>query len=81
MRRLDGRSFSTAAQVRQTLAVAARAWRDIAVTRAFLVILVGALVFVFAFGWDVGTEIFGTSTLAGHASHCRYGAEQLHSAP
>jgi len=58
----EGRSFSPAAQVRQTFAVAARAWRDIAVTRAFLVILVGALVFVFAFGWDVGTEIFGTSS-------------------
>jgi ABC-2 type transport system permease protein len=56
------RSFSPAARVRQTLAVAARAWREIAVTRAFLVILVGALFFVFVFGWDVGNNIFGTST-------------------
>jgi ABC-type transport system involved in multi-copper enzyme maturation permease subunit len=57
-----GRSFSFGARTRQTVAVAARAWREIAMTRAFLVILVGALGFVFAFGWDVGSEIFGTST-------------------
>jgi ABC-type transport system involved in multi-copper enzyme maturation permease subunit len=58
----DARSFTLAARVRQTLAVMARAWREIAATRAFLLILAGALAFVFAFGWDVGTEIFGTST-------------------
>ena len=57
-----GRSFSPAARVRQTLEVAARAWREIAATRAFLAILAGALVFVFAAGWDVGAEVFGTST-------------------
>jgi ABC-2 type transport system permease protein len=57
-----GRSDSTAARVRQTLAIASRSWREIAATRAFLVILAGALLFVFAFGWDVGSEIFGTST-------------------
>jgi len=57
-----GRSFATAGRVRQTLAVAAHAWREIAATRAFLVILAGALVFAFAYGWDVGSEIFGTST-------------------
>jgi ABC-type transport system involved in multi-copper enzyme maturation permease subunit len=56
------RSFSLGARVRQTLAVAARAWREIAATRAFLVILAGALVFVFVFGWDVGTQVFGTAT-------------------
>lgn len=56
------RSFSPAARGRQTLAVAARAWREIAATRAFLVILVAALFFAFAYGWDVGSEIFGTST-------------------
>jgi ABC-type transport system involved in multi-copper enzyme maturation permease subunit len=55
------RSFSLAARARQTLAVAARAWREIAATRAFLVILAGALAFVFIFGWDVGAEVFGTS--------------------
>ncbi|MDB4915087.1 MAG: Peptidase rane alanine aminopeptidase [Gemmatimonadetes bacterium] len=55
------RSFSLAARARQTLAVAARAWREIAATRAFLVILAGALIFVFAFGWDVGAQVFGTS--------------------
>ena len=55
------RSFSLAARARQTLAVAARAWREIAATRAFLVILAGALVFVFVFGWDVGSQVFGTS--------------------
>jgi len=56
------RSFAAAGRVRQTLAVAAHAWREIAATRAFLVILGGALVFAFAYGWDVGSEIFGTST-------------------
>jgi len=56
------RSFSGAARARQTLAVAARAWREVAATRAFLVILAGALAFVFAFGWDVGSEVFGTTT-------------------
>ena len=55
------RSFSLAARARQTLSVAARAWREIAVTRAFLVILAGALAFVFIFGWDVGAQVFGTS--------------------
>ena len=56
------RSFSPAARARQTLAVAGRAGREIAATRAFLVILAGALFFVFAFGWDVGSEVYGTST-------------------
>ncbi|GLC24972.1 ABC transporter permease/M1 family aminopeptidase [Roseisolibacter agri] len=57
-----GRSIPLAGRARQTLAVAVRAWREIAATRAFLVLLVGALVFVFAAGWDVGSEVFGTST-------------------
>jgi len=56
------RSFSAAAHVRQTMAVAARAWREIALTRSFLVILAGALAFTFTFGWEVGAEVFGTST-------------------
>ena len=57
-----GRSFAVAAHTRQTLAVAARAWREIALTRSYLVILAGALIFVFIFGWEVGAEVFGTST-------------------
>jgi ABC-2 type transport system permease protein len=56
------RSFSRTARVRQTFEIAGRAWREIAATRAFLVILIGALFFVFTFGWDVGSEIYGTST-------------------
>jgi ABC-type transport system involved in multi-copper enzyme maturation permease subunit len=56
------RSFSAAGRAGQTLAIAAHAWREVAATRAFLLILAGALVFVFAFGWDVGAEIYGTST-------------------
>ena len=56
------RSFDFAGRVRQTIAVAARAWREIAATKAFLLILVGAMVFVFAAGWDVGSEMFGTAT-------------------
>jgi ABC-type transport system involved in multi-copper enzyme maturation permease subunit len=56
------RSLSAAVHVRQAVAVAARAWREIALTRSFLVILAGALFVVFAFGWDVGSEVFGTST-------------------
>ena len=58
----SGRSFSAAAYVRQTLAVAARGWREIAMTRTSLVILLGALAFAFLYGWDVGSEVFGTST-------------------
>ncbi len=57
-----GRSFGLGARARQTLAVAARAWREVAATKAFLLILVGAMVFVFATGWDVGGGIFGDST-------------------
>jgi len=56
------RSFSGAARVTQPLAVAGHAWREVAATRSFLVVLAGALFFVFAFGWDVGSETFGTST-------------------
>ncbi|MGZ8379643.1 MAG: ABC transporter permease/M1 family aminopeptidase, partial [Gemmatirosa sp.] len=56
------RSFDFGARVRQTIAVAARAWREIAATKAFLLILAGAMVFVFATGWDVGGGIFGDST-------------------
>ena len=56
------RSFDVGARVRQTIAVAARAWREVAATKAFLLILVGAMFFVFATGWDVGDGIFGDST-------------------
>ena len=57
-----GRSFSVAVHVRQMLAIAARAWREIAMTRSALVILLGALAFAFLYGWDVGSEVYGTST-------------------
>ena len=56
------RSFDFGARVRQTVAVAARAWREVAATKAFLLILVGAMVFVFATGWDVGGGMFGDAT-------------------
>ena len=56
------RSFSAGARARQTVAVAARAWREVAATKAFLLIIVGAVLFVFATGWDVGGGIFGDST-------------------
>lgn len=56
------RAFDVGARVRQTLAVAARAWREIAATRVFLLLLVGAMLFVFATGWDVGGGMFGDST-------------------
>ena len=55
------RSFDFGGRVRQTIAVAARGWREIAATKAFLLILAGAMLLVFTVGWDVGTEIFGTS--------------------
>ena len=58
----QSRSFSFVAHARQTLAVAARAWREIALTRSYLVVLAGALIFVFIFGWEVGSEVYGTST-------------------
>src|SRR5688572_15611277 len=56
------RSFDFGGRVRQTLAIAGRGWRDIAATKAFLLILAGAMLFVFAVGWDVGSEMFGTDT-------------------
>ncbi|HEX6059560.1 MAG TPA: M1 family aminopeptidase, partial [Gemmatimonadaceae bacterium] len=56
------RSFDLGARARQTIVVAARAWREIAATKVFLLILVGAMLFVFATGWDVGGGIFGDST-------------------
>jgi ABC-2 type transport system permease protein len=56
------RSFDSSARVRQTIAVAARAWREIAATKTFLLILAGAMVIVFTAGWNVGTERFGTES-------------------
>jgi hypothetical protein len=56
------RSFDFGGRVRQTLAVAARGWREIAATKAFLLILAGAMVIVFTAGWNVGTESFGTES-------------------
>ena len=56
------RSFGPGARARQVVAVAARAWREVAATKAFLLILVGAMLFVFATGWDVGAGMFGDST-------------------
>src|SRR5688572_13182165 len=56
------RSFDFGGRVRQTMEVAARAWREVAATKAFLLILVGAMVFVFATGWDVGNGVFGDAT-------------------
>jgi ABC-2 type transport system permease protein len=56
------RSFDFKGRVRQTIAVAARGWRDIAATKAFLLILAGAMVIVFTAGWNVGTESFGTES-------------------
>jgi ABC-type transport system involved in multi-copper enzyme maturation permease subunit len=59
----DGnRSFDLRGRVSQTLAVAVHSWREIAATKAFLLILVGAMLFMFATAWDVGSEMFGTST-------------------
>lgn len=56
------RSFSFRSRVMQTLAVAGRAWREIAGARVFLVVVVAVLAFVFAVGWDIGTERFGTAS-------------------
>lgn len=56
------RSFAFRARAQQTVAIAARSWRELAATKAFLLILVGAMAFVFATGWDVGGGIFGDST-------------------
>ena len=49
-----------AARVRQALTVAGLGWREVAGNRAFLVILVGALLVLFVFGWDIGAGSFGT---------------------
>jgi ABC-2 type transport system permease protein len=56
------RDFGWRTRVRQTLAVARRSLEEIAASRAFLVMLAGAVLFTFAFGWNVGSEVFGTST-------------------
>ncbi len=56
------RAFGPGTRARQTLAVARRSLAEIARSRAFLAILGGALLWVFAFGWNVGAEVFGTST-------------------
>ncbi|HEV2736646.1 MAG TPA: hypothetical protein VGV85_17490, partial [Longimicrobiaceae bacterium] len=56
------RAFGPGARTAQTLAVAWRSLADIARSRAFLAILAGMLAWVFGFGWDVGAQVFGTST-------------------
>ena len=56
------RSFDFRGRVQQTLAVAGRGWREIAATKAFLLILAGAMLVMFAAGWDVGSEVFGTES-------------------
>ncbi|HYW11712.1 MAG TPA: hypothetical protein VE871_07125, partial [Longimicrobium sp.] len=56
------RSFGARARGWQTLAVMRRALEEIAGSRAFLVLLAGAVVIVFAFGWNVGAEVFGTAS-------------------
>jgi ABC-type transport system involved in multi-copper enzyme maturation permease subunit len=56
------RAFDVRGRARQTIAVAARSWREVAATKPFLLILVGAMLFVFATGWDVGGGMFGDST-------------------
>ena len=55
------REFGLRARARQTLAVARLALADIAHSRAFLAVLVAAVVLVFAVGWNVGPEVFGTA--------------------
>jgi ABC-2 type transport system permease protein len=56
------REFGARARAWQTLAIARRSLEEIAVNRAFLVMLAGAVLFTWGFGWNVGTEIFGTAT-------------------
>ncbi|HEV2147654.1 MAG TPA: M1 family aminopeptidase [Longimicrobiaceae bacterium] len=56
------REFGLRTQLRQTLAIAGYSLRQIVGSRSFVVILAGALFIVFTFGWDVGAEVFGTSS-------------------
>jgi hypothetical protein len=56
------RAFDARTRLRQTWAVAGRALRDVVSNRAFLVVLAGAVFLEFAVGWDVGSELFETST-------------------
>jgi ABC-2 type transport system permease protein len=56
------RSFGAGARLRQTLAVTRRSLEEIAGNRAFAVLLAGAVALTFLFGWNVGDEVFGTST-------------------
>jgi ABC-2 type transport system permease protein len=56
------RDFGARTRARQTVAIAGESLRQIVVQRAFLVILAGAVFITFAFGWEVGDLIFGTSS-------------------
>jgi ABC-2 type transport system permease protein len=56
------RAFGIRTRAWQTLAVTRRSLGEIVGSRVFLILAAGALVFVFAFGWDVGGVVFGTST-------------------
>ncbi|HEU4628118.1 MAG TPA: M1 family aminopeptidase [Gemmatimonadaceae bacterium] len=56
------RAFGPRTALWQTLAVARRALAEVGGSRGALLVLVGALLFALAFGWDVGAQVFGTST-------------------
>jgi len=56
------RTFGFATRARQTLAIARYSLREILKSRVFLIIVAGALFLVFAYGWDIGAIVFGTST-------------------
>jgi ABC-2 type transport system permease protein len=58
----DLRSFGTRTAWHQVFAIAHRALADILSSRIFQLVLLGAVIIVFAAGWDVGTVVFDTST-------------------
>jgi ABC-type transport system involved in multi-copper enzyme maturation permease subunit len=58
----SARVFGVRVRAWQTLAAARRALREIAGNRIFLLIAAASIPFVFAVGWDVGAQVFDTST-------------------
>jgi ABC-type transport system involved in multi-copper enzyme maturation permease subunit len=53
---------SAVTAVRQTLSIAGIELAEIIASRIFRIVLAAAVIMVFAFGWDVGSIVFDTST-------------------
>jgi ABC-2 type transport system permease protein len=54
-------AFGAGCTLHQTLAVVRRSLEDIGSNRAFAILLAGAVALTFLVGWNVGSQVFGTS--------------------